>query len=126
MRSRRTAALLIVTLAIVGVAIWLSSPFERTIATFTESSGGIQSGEKFGAEVGMSRVDAYSTLVSRGLLPTSSTFNELARGCGGHTLQHGQEFVGFSDESWRRGIVCLVLENDHVVLIGWNFNPLTP
>jgi hypothetical protein len=40
--------------------------------------------------------------------------------------RQGVPILVFEDETWRRGVVCLSLENGHVARIDWFYDPIAP
>jgi hypothetical protein len=104
----------------------LAVPFERTIATFQAPRSYIESGEKFGVRIGDSLESADRTLVQSGLIAEQPGVGALFDNCALRPTQPGEVHAFYGDHSWRRGYVCIVAREGHVVAVGWNFYPLAP
>jgi len=97
------------------LAIFLLDDMNR--ASLTGSDGYIDSGEKFGIEIGLPTAEAARILQSRGLMPgePSTPGRCLSRDYAGA----GQTVTLWEDRSWRRAVVCVGAADGRVSGIGW-------
>jgi hypothetical protein len=113
---------LVFALLIAAAIFILSDEFNRSGALASE--GYIESGSKFGIEIGMSRDAAANKLASRGLewseLPTDPRFSP--QSCHGHTHSPERLVELWIDRSWRRGTICLSSEENKITSVSWVYN----
>lgn len=124
MTSRLLAALFLLTICVGAVA--LAWPFDRTVATFTQPLGNISVGTRFGVRVGASTSSAVALLERIGLVRVSDSVNQQIRDCGGRHLGDAEQIIAFTDESWRKGVVCVFSHESKVIVMAWSFTPLAP
>lgn len=125
-RRERLFWSLLVVLALAPLVAWCSIPFDRTALTIVDSYDSIESGARFGVQVGTTSEIARAALMRDGWTPVPPAVNEMMRGCGGRMLQSGERFEIYSENSWRKGFVCLFVSGARVKAVGWTFSPLSP
>jgi hypothetical protein len=118
---RRTIALIAVGLFVLLMAMLIAD--ERTRVALLAPEGVVEQGEKFGVSVGATREIAQGTLLRRGFDFSGS---QLGGRCVRHTYDPTETVDVLSDRSWRRGTVCVISRESHVVAVDWLFMPLTP
>ena len=119
-------AWLVLFLIIIGMLVFLSSD-ELDQAGFTSSNGHIESGAKFGIYIGMPVSDARQRLVSRGLSPDDLTIESHfvpPQSCLHRVYGPDRHVEAWSDDSWRRGTICLTSTQGKITSVAWRFNPV--
>ena len=112
----------IVCALLIAAAIFiLSDEFNR--AGVSASEGYVESGSKFGIEIGMSRDAAVNRLASRGLDQVDLT---APQSCHGRNYGPERQVELWYDRSWRRGTICLSSEENKIASISWVYNWGTP
>jgi hypothetical protein len=100
-----------------AIFYFLSDEYNRVAVLGSE--GSIDSGSKFGLEIGMLRSDADAILNTRGLELVESFYGG---SCLNRSYPDDQRIEVWSDDSWRRGTICLASKNDTVDSIGWFYS----
>jgi len=110
------------------VAVFLSNEWNRAALG---SRGYIDNGSKFGVKIGSSYLEAKQGLLSRGLILYDPMEGQKLSETGTQRC-HGQEYAdnitleGFSDHSWRRGIICVASKDGKVIRLSWHYGMLQP
>lgn len=116
-------AWLVLIVIVVGILVYLSSD-ELDQVRMIPSSGYIESGSKFGIEIGMPAGDARQRLANRGLNRIAvADLSVSPRTCLGHSYEAGQDVEAWADDGgWEGGIICLAAKDDKIVNIRWMFD----
>ncbi len=107
--------------ALVGFGYLMADEFNR--AGVLSSKGYIESGSKFGIDIGMSRDAAARQLSDQGLEQVELTATQSC-----HGRSHGPDrYVElWYDRSWRRGTICLSSTGNRVASVSWVYNWAAP
>lgn len=105
-----------VMLVLSGAAIYLLSA-DRNRTALIGGKGFISSGAKWGIQIEISEMEAHNLLIRDGF---EYNYQQLEGRCldqaqPGHVVRY------YSDTGWRRGIVCLAIDDGAVQGIGWNY-----
>jgi len=129
MKSKTKMTLLIIGLIIVlSLTFIFSSEWNRAALG---SQGYIDEGSKFGIEVKSSLEDAHKILESKGLYSYDLSENRKLSPSGLQNC-HGREYPddilleAFSDDSWRRGIICIASSEGEVISLSWHYGMFQP
>jgi len=123
----RSSSLLWIALAVMAAAIALSS--ERNRLALSLNAGSITRGDRtlLAVSVGMPADAAAVALTSQGLV-NNAMFRR--SGDGLFACYRGQppdqSIAVYEDHTWRRGVVCLTLEEGRVTRVDWHYNLLLP
>lgn len=120
-------------LTIIGVILMLLMAFllstERNRAAWG-SSGFIESGEKFSIKIGENKDKVTSHLIALGLHDVSEVGkNEThynPKRCHGYTFSDEYTVEVWSDDSWRRGIICVAYKENNLERMSWNYGMFQP
>ena len=120
-------------LTIIGIVLILSMTFllssERNRAAWG-SSGFIESGEKFSIKIGKNKKEVTSHLMALGLRDVSEVGkNEThynPKRCHGYTYSDEYTVEVWSDDSWRRGIICVAYKENNLERMSWNYGMFQP
>ncbi len=110
----KIVVLLILVLVVGGIVFFASDEFNRT--GFLGSEGFIDSGSKFGIQIGMDRNVAEDRLRSRGL---ESMEPSVSGRCLDRPYPADQQVGLWLDDSRFGGTICLASRNNQIVSIGW-------
>ncbi len=98
------------------VAIYLLSS-DRNRTALTSGKGFISSGSKWGIHIETSDNEAHKLLIGDGF---EYKYQQPSGRCGDQ-VQQGRIVKYYSDTGWRRGIICLSIDDGIVRGIGWNY-----
>jgi hypothetical protein len=107
--------------ALAGIGYMMADEFNR--AGILSSEGYIESGSKFGMEIGMSRDTAASRLSERGLEQVELTAQQ---SCHGRSYGPDRQVELWYDRSWRRGTICLSSTGNRIASVSWIYNWSAP
>jgi len=114
---------IILTLLIAGLLMFvLIDDFRRTAVVGAQ--GHIETGARFGVEVGMPREDVTEPLSRRGLRPVENL--EPEHSCHGRDYTPQHQVDVWHDDTWRRGVICVVSLGGQVTDISWVYNWMAP
>ncbi|MCZ4297967.1 hypothetical protein [Henriciella marina] len=97
-------------------AIYLLLP-DRNRTALTSGKGFTSSGSKWGIQIESSDNEAHKLLIGDGF---EYKYQQPNGRCGDQA-QQGRTVEYYSDTGWRRGIVCLTIDDGTVRGIGWNY-----
>ncbi len=112
----RIAILLVLAVVAAGIVFVMSDEFNRD--GILGSEGFIDSGSKFGIQIGMARDEAENKLQSHGL---KSMEPATPGHCLGRPYPADQQVDLWLDDGRFGGTICLALRNGEIVSIGWAY-----
>ena len=118
----RKPAAIFIAIAFALLALFLADEFSR--AAIAGSSGHIERGRRFGITVGESRETAASALRRRHIESVEPTSD--FHGCFLQPAPPESEVSLYHDNSWRKGVICLITVDDKVTMIRWHYDWLAP
>ena len=121
MRAALKLLAIILLVLVVGTATFLLD--ERNRSTLFGDTGSIEAGSKYGVSTNMSLAEASARLEHIGFAAEAISSNGpiVSCGSGGYRRREGQSFYLFREQTWRKGLVCLVEQRGHLVAIAWSW-----
>ena len=114
-RSLKIGGVLVIVVAVILLALLLSDP--RNMGFFPPQSY-ITKGERFGVNIGdgigprITKLKAYDGV---------TLYNSHLGGvCVFRAYSKNTKLFVFNDDSWRKGVICLVVNNERVSEIVWS------
>jgi hypothetical protein len=122
---------MILSISAVSIAVWLLLFFsDEWNRAGIGSKGRIEEGSKLGLEIGDSREIVHSKLGRRGIIDTTLWGKNEAhynrQRCHGAIYPDNYVVESWWDNTWRKGVICVVFMDENLVSMSWNFNMLTP
>jgi hypothetical protein len=125
----RTRLSLGVMLFVIMIAAGMVLSSERNRLVFLDGVGTVDGTNQralLGARLGMSAEEAQAQLKTHGV-ELDPLFDRSSKDFACFSMQPaGSQILVFSDRTWRRGVICLSLDDDRVTRIDWYYNPLSP
>jgi hypothetical protein len=116
---------LILLFVALGVLVYLSSDDSDRAGLIGGSTGYITSGSKFGISIGMPLATARLRLAGRGLQPLDlASLHAPPHRCLGWAYPPDHTVEAWTDDSWRRGTICIASVHGAVASVRWHFNSL--
>jgi len=107
-----------------------NSEITQAARSATDYRGQITEGEKFGVSIGDNVQSVTAELKEHGVrydVNASKRHREQhPNDCHEFEYKDIDEIRIYSDSSWRRGTLCVVLKDDKVVAMSWFFQPGSP
>jgi len=105
-----------------------TSEMAQAARSETDYRGRIIAGTKFGVTIGNSIEEVTTTLRRQNVRYDEVFSKEQSRPneCHEYEYTNIDRIRIYSDDSWRRGILCVVVKNDKLVAMSWFFQPGSP
>ena len=125
--SFKKAMIWMAILALGLVVLFLSNEWNR--AAFGSRSN-IEDGTKFSLTIGDSKQEVVGYFTARGLVDVSTyAINEThynPQRCHNHIYSDEYEVELWSDDSWRRGTICVAFLDGKLARISWDYGMFQP